>query len=227
MLQTDLWEEGVAGDELLLSLASRARAAYGLDVSSAVVSAARGASACQEDPGSCADVRDIPLPSGAVDAVVSTSTLDHLEGGDQRSAAVAEIRRVLAPRAARHHRRQRRQRGGSSSPSRRHARRGSVPLGPTMSLTGLRDLVSAAGFTASDHAYVVHAPRVVATIAVRTLRRLPAGSDRALEKLLRSFEVLGRRAPRRLRVLRGRQGGQGSTARGRIWRRRGLRLRAS
>jgi SAM-dependent methyltransferase len=199
VLKTDLWEEGVAGDELLFSLASRARAAYGLDISPAVVSAAN------ERVGMpaglrllCADVRDIPLPSGAVDAVVSTSTLDHLQSHEQRTAAVAEIDRVLAP-------------DGTlvitvdnadnvGDPLLRLANMlGAVPfpLGPAMSLTGLRDLVSAAGFTASEHAYVVHAPRVVATIAVRALRRL-SGSDRALEKLLRSFEALGRRAPRRL-----------------------------
>jgi hypothetical protein len=44
----------------------------------------------------------------------------------------------------------------------------------------------------------VFAPRVAATLAVRLLRRLPAGQERALDALQGALDGLGRRWPRRL-----------------------------
>ena len=202
LLKTDLWEEGVAGDELLFTLAGRFARVHGLDVSRRVVAAAgrAAARAGAEVDLVQADIRDIPMPSESVDVVLSTSTIDHLDEQGARQQAVAELHRVLTP-------------GGTliisvdnaqnaGDPLLRLANRlGAVPfpLGPSMSLADLQLLVARAGFDVHEHAYVVAAPRVVATAAVRALRRLPKPvGDPAVDALLRMFAAAGNRAPRRL-----------------------------
>ncbi|HEX8208480.1 MAG TPA: methyltransferase domain-containing protein, partial [Solirubrobacteraceae bacterium] len=80
LLKTDLWEEAVGGDELLFTLAARARSVHAIDVSPRVVEAAaqearrRGLGDGAAATLATADLRAIPLPDGAVDAVLSTST---------------------------------------------------------------------------------------------------------------------------------------------------------
>ena len=201
VLKTDLWEEGVAGDELLFDLAARCEAAHGIDVSPAVVARARARAA---DAGAnvslaSADVRAIPLRDASVDAVVSTSTLDHLAGAREHLDALGDIKRVLRP-------------GGTlivtfdnaenvGDPLLRAAvrlRAVPFPLGRAVSLAELETLLAKAGFAVVDRRHVVFAPRVVATAAVRALRLLPGGSDRAVAGLLRGFDRLGERFPRRL-----------------------------
>jgi SAM-dependent methyltransferase len=200
VLKTDLWEEGVAGDELLFALAARSGEAHGMDVSPMVV--ARAGEGAADAPVSlrCADVRSLPWPDASFDAVVSTSTLDHLETVPEHRRAIEEIHRVLRP-------------GGSlaitfdnaqnmgDSLLRAAARLRAVPfpLGPGVSREQLEDLLSSSGFEIVDHAYLVPAPRVAATAAVRLLRLLPsAASDRAVGALLRRFDALGERFPRRM-----------------------------
>jgi SAM-dependent methyltransferase len=199
LLKTDLWEEAVGGDELLFTLAGRARAAHAIDVSPRVVEVAaaeaerRGASLALH----AADLRSIPLADGAVDAVLSTSTLDHLPHVAAYGDALRELRRVLAP-------------GGvlvASADNSANAfdwllhlagRTRLVPfdLGPSVTLAQLERLVADAGFEVTDRAHLVPAPRVVATAAVRLARRLRG--DRGVEAVLRAFEHLGRRAPARM-----------------------------
>ena len=202
LLKTDLWEEGIGGDELLFTLAGRAREVCGVDVSPAVVAAATTASErsgahVRLTPG---DVRSLPLGDGAVDAVLSTSTLDHLAVGD-RLGATRELRRVLSP-------------GGvliltcdnAANLCDRllalaaMARLVPFPLEPAVSLSQLRGLVEEAGLRYDDHAYLVHGPRVLTTLAVRALRAaLPRHlSGRAVARLLRTLETIGERHPRRM-----------------------------
>jgi SAM-dependent methyltransferase len=201
VLKTDLWEEGVAGDELLFDLAARCGEAHGIDVSPAVVERARahvtGAGAAVAL--AVGDVRSIPMADAVVDAVVSTSTLDHLATPGEHRQALDDIRRVLRP-------------GGAlvvtfdnaenvGDPLLRVAARlGSVPfpLGRSLSLSELEALLAGVGFDVVDTTHVVFAPRVAATAAVRTLRLLPAVSDRAVASLLRGFDRLGARFPRRM-----------------------------
>jgi SAM-dependent methyltransferase len=202
VLKTDLWEEAIAGDELLFTLAARARAAHGVDVSPAVVAAATLAAGRRGVAVhlTAADVRSLPLADGAVDAVLSTSTLDHLVERD-RPAAMRELRRVLSP-------------GGvlvvtcdnvdnvsdgllSAAAA---ARLVPFPLEPAVSLDDLRGLVEQAGLRYDDHAYLVHGPRVLTTLAVRALRALlpRSRSGRAVARLLCALERVGARHPRRM-----------------------------
>ena len=203
VLKTDLWEEGIGGDELLFTLARRAGSATGVDISPRVVAAARERAAV---PGvelrlAEADLLEgLPFAAGEFDAVVSTSTIDHLDSGHEHRFALAELRRVLVD-------------GGTlvvTVDNRDNAfdwllraanSLGGVPFplreGPT--LDELRELVVDAGFRAEEHEYLVPAPRVLATAAVRLARRLPdRAAERAVSGLLRSFDALGQRAPRRL-----------------------------
>ena len=201
ILKTDLWEEGVTGDELLFTLAGRARDARGIDVSRRLVERATGAAA---DAGTevalqQADIRALPLEDEAVDAVISTSTIDHLEGAS-RAVAVAELSRVLSP-------------GGvlvltadngdnlTDGLIRISARIGAVPfpLAPGESLKGLQALAADAGLVPTDAEWIVHGPRVLTTLLVRIARLLPdRAGDRAVRSLLGGFERAGRRWPRRL-----------------------------
>lgn len=201
LLKTDLWEEGVGGDELLFTLAREAREAHAIDVSPLVVARVRerAAELGVEVGADRADLRRSPFGDGQFDVIVSTSTIDHLDPGDQRQA-LAELRRVLAPSGALV--------VTVDNPDnatdwllRAAAGAGLVPFplakGPT--LDELRALLVDTGFRPERHEYIVPAPRVVTTAAVRLARLLPDSlSDRAVAGLLRLFERVGRRAPRRL-----------------------------
>jgi len=201
LLKTDLWEEGVAGDELLFTLAARVGSATGIDVSSRVVAAAeRSAHARGLSPRLLsADVRRLPFADASFDAVVSTSTLDHLDR-DGYTRALGELQRVLAP-------------GGvlvvtfdnadniGDPLLRIAARLGLVPFPPTSSLTliELRQLLTKAGLRPGADAHLVHGPRLLTTVCIRALRLLPARwSTPAAARLLRAFEAAGRRWPARL-----------------------------
>jgi SAM-dependent methyltransferase len=202
VLKTDLWEEGVAGDELLFSLARRGASAHGIDLSERVVegAAARGLAAGVDTALQRGSVADIPLGDGTMDVVVSTSTLDHLEEPGAYARAIAEFRRVLVP-------------GGIlvvtvDNPAnafdwllRLAARLGLVPfpLGITLDRPELEELLRSSGFEPAEHAYLVPAPRVLATVMVRLAALMPGGlGDRAVRTVLRLFAALGRSAPRRM-----------------------------
>jgi SAM-dependent methyltransferase len=202
LLKTDLWEEGVAGDELLYSLARRANRAYGVDVSPLVVAGARKRAADLQLPVELleSDVIDLPFPSGAVEAVISTSTLDHLDDAAQLRAALLELRRVLAPEGVL----------VVTIDNRKNifdwALRGAdsiglvpFPLGAAPCLDELERLLSDSGFRPDCHDYLVPGPRVLSTLAIRLARALGRKrSDRAVSALLRSFEALGRWNPERM-----------------------------
>jgi SAM-dependent methyltransferase len=201
VLKTDLWEEGVAGDELLFALARRARRACGVDVSRvAVQSAARNAaSAGVTAELSCSDMRDLPFADGELDAIVSTSTLDHLDT-PERLPALQELRRVLSP-------------DGTLVITCDNAdnvgdwllrlltalRLVPFPMGPALSVHELRGLLREAGFRDGESAYLQYGPRVVTAGLARVLRALCGRrADRAVEAMLRAMAALGRRSPRRL-----------------------------
>jgi SAM-dependent methyltransferase len=201
VLKTDLWEEGVAGDELLLTLGARAGSATGIDLSPTVVAAATDAAgrAGVSPRLFVADARALPLRAGSVDVVISTSTIDHL-GDHDRLLSLREIHRVLVP-------------GGTllvtvdnadniGDPLLQFARRrGLVPFPLTASLTqdDLRQLLTETGFRLGPTAFLVHGPRVVTTLLVRAARLLPQSlSNVAVPALLRMLEAVGRRQPRRM-----------------------------
>jgi SAM-dependent methyltransferase len=201
VLKTDLWEEGVAGDELLFALSERGARILGIDVSPLVVAAAERIAATRgvDAHFEAADVRRLPFATGSIDAVVSTSTLDHLETLEDHRAAVSELRRVIAP-------------GGTLVLTldntenvtygllRVAAALGTVPfpLGRSAAMPDLERLVEEAGFEVSGREYLVPAPRVITTALLRCARLLPGrAGDAAAGGVIGGLESLGARAPRR------------------------------
>jgi hypothetical protein len=70
------------------------------------------------------------------------------------------------------------------------------PLGHAPRLDELVAMTRAAGLYPRERTYLVPAPRVIATLAVRAARLLPAPrGERGVQALLRRFEALGRRWP--------------------------------
>jgi SAM-dependent methyltransferase len=193
VLKTDLFDESLT-DGLLPVLRARAERVTGVDVSPAIVAAARarhpGLDAAQ------ADVRALPFEEGAFDAIVSNSTLDHLPGWAAVGEGIAELRRVLKPGApllitldnalnpavaAR----------GPLRPL-LPAQLAPYPQGPACGPGRLRRLLEAGGFAVEATECVLHCPRVVAIpLAARRDRLDPAGAERRAAGLMR-FEALGR-----------------------------------
>jgi SAM-dependent methyltransferase len=201
LLKTDLWEEGVTGDELLFTLGSRAGSVSGIDLSPQVVAAARHRARARGLSARLipADVRKLPFADASFDVVVSTSTLDHLDR-DGYTTALGELKRVLAP-------------GGvlvvtfdnadnvGDPLLRVAARLGFAPFPPTSSLTlsELRELLPGAGLQPRDSAHLVHGPRLLTTLCIRGLRLLPERwSTPAARTLLGAFDSAGRRWPARM-----------------------------
>jgi SAM-dependent methyltransferase len=94
VLKTDLFDECVS-EGLYPELALHAGRVAGIDVEPAVVAGAgrrhRGL------VGKVADIRALPFAEESFDAVVSNSTLDHLEAVEEVETALGEIHRVLSP----------------------------------------------------------------------------------------------------------------------------------
>jgi SAM-dependent methyltransferase len=94
VLKTDLFDECVS-EGLFPALAPRASQVAGVDTAQAVV-----AGAARRHPGldgRLGDVRDLPFDGECFDAVVSNSTLDHLEGAAEVETALGELYRVMRP----------------------------------------------------------------------------------------------------------------------------------
>ena len=92
VLKTDLFDEAM-GDGLYGPLAARAERVTGVDVSAGICRAAAANHAGLEAVQ--ADVRCLPFPDGAFDAIVSNSTLDHFGSSREIAAALRELARVL------------------------------------------------------------------------------------------------------------------------------------
>ena len=178
VLKTDLFEEAI-GDGMAPLLLDRFRAVDAIDVSRAVVE-----EAARRHPGltvACSDVRTLPYADETFDAVVSTSTLDHVDSAAEIAVALRELHRVLAP-------------GGllvvsldnianplvalrNALPFDWLHRVGLVPhyVGATCRPGELRRLLTAAGFMVSETTAVMHVPRVVVLAIGRRLDHLLAG----------------------------------------------------
>jgi SAM-dependent methyltransferase len=194
VLKTDLFDECVS-DGLYPALARHAERVNGIDVSPAVVTAAG-----RRHPdllGTVADVRAIPFEPESFDAVVSNSTLDHLDGVDDVATALGEIHRVI-------------RRGGRlvlTVDNPYHplvAARNAIPAAvanvirptpyPSAWTCGpdeLGRLLQQAGFLVVETTAVLHFPRVIAAIAGEldaslVRRRRVVGLLRVAERLERS-----------------------------------------
>ncbi len=101
LLKTDLREEAFGTDEVLFSLLQPGEEArvWALDISSPTVDRAldnarrRGLN----HRYLTADVRALPLRRGSFDLVLSNSTLDHFDDGDDLQRSLAELARILTP----------------------------------------------------------------------------------------------------------------------------------
>ena len=94
ILKTDAFDEAF-GEGLVPVLAERAEEVWMIDLSATVVAEARRSQALAH--GAVADVRRLPFSTGSFGAVVSISTLDHLDSLADIEESLREIRRVLEP----------------------------------------------------------------------------------------------------------------------------------
>ena len=198
-LKTDVFEEANGADELMTRLFPNALLGVGMDVS---WSTASGAAKRNRLRGACyfaTDVRQLALCSETMDAVVSTSTLDHFDSKGEISESLKELARVIRP-------------GGYliitlDNPQnvfypllRWISRRPGAPfpLGCTFSLEELNRELAGAGLAVEANDWLIHNPRLVSTVMVMGLRRLLRGkADRPIEWLLRVFAQLGKLPTRR------------------------------
>jgi ubiquinone/menaquinone biosynthesis C-methylase UbiE len=190
ILKTDLFDEAV-GEGLVPLLRARSEGVVGIDVSPAVVEAARAR--YRDLDARCADARGLPFPDGSFDAVVSNSTLDHFRRRDEIATALGELRRVLEP-------------GGrlvitldnganplvllrNALPAAPLRALGVVPypVGATCGPRGLRRVLAEAGFEVEATRALMHCPRLLARWAAALT---PDTSGRLLRAVL-SLERLG------------------------------------
>lgn len=196
LLKTDLFDEACT-DGLYPLLASRARSVVGVDMAAVTASAARAR--CAALRATVADVRRLPLATGAFDAIVSSSTLDHFRSSDEIVVSLGELHRVLKA-------------GGqllltldnaanpvvavrNALPFRMLNRIGIVPyyVGATFGPRRVRRILRQVGFEVLEVEAVLHCPRVFAVAVTRILgRRAGARVRRALVGSVMAFEGLAR-----------------------------------
>lgn len=198
LLKTDLFEESNGADQLLFDLSRGCGLAIGLDQDLQIVD--RAARRCPRNLNISllgGDARFMPLQSGSVDAIVSSSTLDHFQQKHDFALAVGELVRVLRP-------------GGVLIltldnplnpfywPLRWLSFAGPFRLGYTPFPAVLRRQLDAAGMEVVGSASLLHNPRVVSTLLFLTIRRLVGRQgDGAIRVLLRCFAILGKLPTRR------------------------------
>jgi SAM-dependent methyltransferase len=193
LLKTDLFEEANGPDQLLFELRSRCGAVIGFDLDWETTAGARRA--CPEGGPVhllAADVRSIPLLTGSIDLVVSSSTLDHFKRKADFAAALAELARVLRP-------------GGAIIlsldnplnplywPLRWFSATGPFRLGYTPFPWTLRRQLELARLDVIGSANLIHNPRVISTLLFLGLRRVLGNrADSLIRIILRFFAVFGR-----------------------------------
>lgn len=199
VLKTDCFEEANGEDHILFDLFPPRVTALGADLSWETARRAHARSPNGNPSFLAGDVTALPVRSGSVDLVVSTSTLDHLRDGAEFGRALAEIARVLRP-------------GGMVAitvdnpenplyPLLKWAsRRGWMPfaLGHTVALDHLARDLETAGLRVVATGTLIHNVRLLSTIVFLGLRRaLGRHADAPIRALLAGFEALGRSPARR------------------------------
>ncbi len=195
LLKTDAFDEAF-GSGLIDFLAGRVRHVVTIDVSDEVLRAAL-ARKCALTAVQ-ADVRRLPFAGGAVDIVLSNSTLDHFDSIEQIALSLQELSRVLRP-------------GGlliltmdnpanpivrlrNALPFHWLFRIGLVPyrVGATVGAARLKVLLTRWGFENVETTAILHCPRVLAVRLAGILDRY--GTERGKEQFrhcLTSMERLG------------------------------------
>lgn len=200
VLKTDLFDEAVA-EGILQAVVAPGGVAVGVDVSRET---ARGARRGPVDVAAVvADVRALPFRGGSFDAIVSISTLDHLETRSEIEAAIEALASVLTP-------------GGrfvitldnpwnpmvalrNALPDSWLRISGLVPyyVGATLGPRALRTTVQGVGLEVLATDAVLHVPRAPAVFLARWLERTAGeAAARRFRWLAGRFELL-RRLPTR------------------------------
>lgn len=203
-LKTDLFEEAISPHHPFSDLP---HGSLGIDLSPAVVRAARDRLRGENRDYRflVGDLRRLPLRSGAVQTILSGSSIDHFRDRRELDAALLELTRVLSP-------------GGTliltlDNPQNPVVwirnrlpfsllKRLGLPyfVGATCSLREARRRLEEAGLTVTHMTTAVHAPRAPAIWVTRQAERMRwLFVQRALRSLLESCEVM-RRWPTSLRT---------------------------
>ncbi|MEN6605387.1 MAG: class I SAM-dependent methyltransferase [Bryobacteraceae bacterium] len=194
LLKTDLFEEANGNDHILFDIEPAPRRRFGIDLD---ISTVQCAARRFEQPGAglfCCDAKHLAIATGSLDAIVSTSTLDHLASTDELRDALTELARVLRP-------------GGKMVVTLDNPRNplywllrllsswGCMPfrLGVTVSRSRLIRMLQQTGLEVLDSRMLIHNPRLVSTVLFLALRRLLGRrADRPIAFLLRAFAALDR-----------------------------------
>jgi SAM-dependent methyltransferase len=197
--KTDLFEEANGPDSILFDLLPPSVEALGTDVAMTTVERARGNSSNPRTLFCVCDARAAAIRSESLDAVISTSTLDHFETRQELEAALAELARVLRPEGVLI--------VTLDNPQnplygmlRWYSRTRAAPfrLGRTLSQKELRASLERAGLTVTNEDVLIHNPRLISTalfLVVRTA--LGPRADRLVGGLLKLFAWLGSLPTRR------------------------------
>jgi len=194
LLKTDLFEEANGDDHILYDVEPAPRRRFGIDLD---ISTVQCAARRFKQPGTglfCCDAKHLAIASDSLDAIVSTSTLDHLGSTSELHDALIELARVLKS-------------GGKLVLTLDNPRNplywvlrllsswGCMPfrLGVTVSRSRLIRMLEQAGLEVLDSRMLIHNPRVVSTILFLALRRLLGRrADGPIAFLLRAFAALER-----------------------------------
>ncbi len=200
VLKTDVFEEAHGTDQILFDLFPEDVQVVGLDLAWQTAHRAKDRNTHRHAGFAVSDVRSMAVATGSVDAIVSTSTLDHLGGAADFTSAVREFARVLRP-------------GGVAvitldNPTNPlypllawASRRGWAPfaLGYTAALPRLVRHLEQAGLEVTATGTLIHNPRMISTLLFLGLRRLLGRrADAPIRLLLAAFAALGRLPSHRL-----------------------------
>jgi SAM-dependent methyltransferase len=197
-LKTDSFEEAHGDDWILFDLFPRA-CALGMDL--ALSTARRAQSRCPNGQARflASDVRNLAIRPGSMDAIVSTSTLDHFDSRAEFECAIDQLAGALRP-------------GGMlvitlDNPwnplyglFRWTSHRGWLPfrMGYTVALPGLTRCLENAGLEVTATGGLIHNPRMVSTVLFRALRLLLGHrADLPIRALLAAFAAMGSLPTRR------------------------------
>jgi len=191
LVKTDLFEEANGADQLLFDLRHGCDLAIGFDSDLKIVE--RASLRSPDGQGICflgGDARALPLQTGCIDLVMSSSTLDHFQEKRDFAVALRELARVLRP-------------GGVLIltldnplnplywPLRWLSFAGPFRLGYTPFPGALRKQLDLAGLEVIGSASLIHNPRVVSTLLFLAIRRiLGTRGDTVIRGLLRCFALL-------------------------------------